>query len=151
MTQKPKIFSHTHTLCLPLVLCAALLLSSSGMAQTQLFTAQYQVSEASAAAGKVDLTIAIKVFNNDGPGVNGGTLTVSDPSKVDDFVTFENVWVSEGGSAHFSRSVTIPESIYESWQSGSKPMLRLDYTDTGGNPTQQLIWATVAPAENSLQ
>ena len=150
MAQKPSIFPHTLTLCLPLARCAVLLPSRSGMAQTQPFTAQYQVSEASDADGKVEVTMTVRIDNNGTSDVNSATLSVANPVAKENFGTFDNISVVKGGSARVSQSLSIPQRFYQQWQKGANPLLNLDYTDENGKPVHQIFPALVVAAGHSL-
>ena len=151
MNKKWNVFRIAFTPSVLLGLCAGLWMPSRALSQTPSFTAQYQVSEVSqGSGGEVHLTFSVRIFDGDASNVDYGTLSVANPAAIQKLGSFENVSVTAGASRLVSGSLTVPQGTYKSWQSGSLPLLNLDYTDANGNPIHQVFEATALPAGKSL-
>jgi len=133
-------YGHDHRRVVGLVAgcLATLALLSNGIAVSAeqprwAFAGFYELGETTDMGDHVMVQLSLRVFSYSDADVAGATLTLDDPLLPEkDYGVFPNVTVAAGESVRLSDRFLVPRVLYDAWQTGEVPTMRIDFTTTEG-------------------
>ena len=132
-----------------LMLCAAILAPAEDGRD---FYAFYDTTDILDLGDQVGMTFTLELYNVSRADVANATVTREDPAQPGaSFGIFTAVSVAYRDRVRLSSSITVPCSEYDSWQQGTPPSLRIDFSDAGGNIVERPIevgWEPLPQEEN---
>lgn len=122
------------------VLMVMTLLAVSAFALAGGITGTYQIGTPKSADDNVEVSIALSLVNGASSEVSNATITLHDPSAAR--VTYGDltgISLPANGQVEVNGVFTVPQSLYDSWKSGSTPTMSVNYSDAHGKPVRTFI------------
>lgn len=115
------------------VLVVAISFSTRGEEAPPVFVAHYQLGESADFGDDLRVAIKIRLFNRGTADASDAAVTLERSAVPGDAChTFSGVWVPAGESAFLYGWVTVPRTVFDSWQRGSAPNLYVAFSDSQG-------------------
>ncbi|PYP85518.1 MAG: hypothetical protein DMG65_20505 [Candidatus Angelobacter sp. Gp1-AA117] len=104
------------------------------------FTGSYSLGTPSPSGQNVQINISLSLVNNTSSSIRNATITLHDPNAAR--VTYgelNGISLPANTQADVNGVFTVPQSLYEAWQTGSAPAISVAYTNTRGKQVRTFI------------
>lgn len=123
-----------------LMMMVALMAMLACAPDTSDFTGSYSLGTPSPSGQNVQLNISLSLVNNTSSGIRNATITLHDPNAAR--VTYgelNGISLPANTQTDVNGVFTVPQSLYEAWQTGSAPALSVAYTNARGKQMRTFI------------